>query len=165
MLAISPDGSTLYVTVRDEDQLYVVSTKDLTVTAAVPTGRDPHGVAYRQTTGSATVARGGGDELGDGRPGRYRWCHWQASRAGWSRAWWAKGCAVADMCMTPEAASMSGRPIEPVGLLGMMGDGQIDPARGTDAGAAEVSCSKAMGDVMIKHGQAMSRRAIAAVVW
>jgi len=48
MLAISPDGNTLYLTSRDENKLLVVSAKDLKVTGEVPTGEEPHGVAYRK---------------------------------------------------------------------------------------------------------------------
>jgi YVTN family beta-propeller protein len=47
MIAVSPDGKTLYVTSRDENQLLAVSAADLKVTAEVPTGAEPHGVAYR----------------------------------------------------------------------------------------------------------------------
>ncbi len=48
MLAISPDGSTLYVTIRDEDKMAVLSTSDLSTIAEVATGDQPHGVAYRR---------------------------------------------------------------------------------------------------------------------
>ena len=48
MLAISPDGKTLYVTSRDEDKLLVVSTANLKVKPEVATGKEPHGVAYRK---------------------------------------------------------------------------------------------------------------------
>ena len=48
MLAISPDGKTLYVTSRDEDKLLVVSAANLKVKAEVATGKEPHGVAYRK---------------------------------------------------------------------------------------------------------------------
>ena len=47
MLAISPDGSKLYVTIRDEDKMLVLSTDDLSTLAEVATGDQPHGVAYR----------------------------------------------------------------------------------------------------------------------
>jgi YVTN family beta-propeller protein len=47
MIAVSPDGKTLYVTSRDENQLLAVSAADLKVTAEVPTGDEPHGVSYR----------------------------------------------------------------------------------------------------------------------
>jgi YVTN family beta-propeller protein len=48
MIVISPDGNTLYVTSRDENKLLAVSATDLTVTAQVDTGDEPHGVAYRK---------------------------------------------------------------------------------------------------------------------
>jgi YVTN family beta-propeller protein len=47
MIAVSPDGKTLYVTSRDENKLLAVSAADLKVAAEVPTGDEPHGVAYR----------------------------------------------------------------------------------------------------------------------
>jgi YVTN family beta-propeller protein len=156
MLAISPDGSTLYVTVRDEDRVDVVSTKDLTVTATVPTGRDPHGVAYRHTTGPATVASGGemswerGGPAGPMAPtaGQPRWM---------GQGMMGQGMCCRDMCMTPEAASMTGGPIEPWGLLRMMDDGQMDPKTRGQMLELRGEMLKAIGDVMMKHGQAMSR--------
>jgi YVTN family beta-propeller protein len=48
MIVISPDGKTLYVTSRDDNKLLAVSATDLTVTAQVDTGDEPHGVAYRK---------------------------------------------------------------------------------------------------------------------
>ena len=47
MLAISPDGKTLYVTIRGEDKLMLLSASDLSKIAEVKTGKQPHGVAYR----------------------------------------------------------------------------------------------------------------------
>ena len=47
MLAISPDGSKLYVTIRGEDKMLVLSSDDLSTLAEVATGDEPHGVAYR----------------------------------------------------------------------------------------------------------------------
>jgi YVTN family beta-propeller protein len=48
MIAVSPDGQTLYVTSRDENKLLQVSANDLKITAEVDTGDEPHGVAYRK---------------------------------------------------------------------------------------------------------------------
>lgn len=47
MIAVSSDGKTLYVTSRNEDSLLVVSAQDLKLIATIPTGKEPHGVAYR----------------------------------------------------------------------------------------------------------------------
>ena len=48
MVAITPDGDTLFVVSRDENKLYKVSTKDMTVQGAARTSEGPHGVAYRR---------------------------------------------------------------------------------------------------------------------
>jgi YVTN family beta-propeller protein len=48
MIAISPDGKTLYVTSRDDNKLLVLTAGDLTRQAEAPTGDEPHGVAYRR---------------------------------------------------------------------------------------------------------------------
>ena len=48
MLALSPDGATLYVTIRDEDKMAILSTSDLSTIAEVATGDEPHGIAYRR---------------------------------------------------------------------------------------------------------------------
>ena len=48
MIAISPDGKTLYVSGKAEDRLIVVSASDLRVIAKVATGKEPHGVSYRR---------------------------------------------------------------------------------------------------------------------
>jgi YVTN family beta-propeller protein len=46
-IAISPDGTILYVTSRHENKLLIVSATDLRVIGEVVTGKDPHGMAYR----------------------------------------------------------------------------------------------------------------------
>ena len=38
---------SLYVTLRDNDQLVMLSTADLTVVKQAATGIEPHGLAYR----------------------------------------------------------------------------------------------------------------------
>jgi YVTN family beta-propeller protein len=47
MLALSPDGMSLYVTLRDNDQLAMLTTADLAVVMQVATGVEPHGLTYR----------------------------------------------------------------------------------------------------------------------
>ncbi len=47
MLAISSDGSKLFVTIRNGNKLLVLSADDLGTIAEVETGTEPHGVAYR----------------------------------------------------------------------------------------------------------------------
>jgi Flp pilus assembly protein CpaB len=65
MMAISSDGKTLFVAIRDENKLGIVSTADLRAGFTSPgdtvdiikvdTGGETHGVAYRD---------GGGDDRG-----------------------------------------------------------------------------------------------------
>jgi YVTN family beta-propeller protein len=155
MLAISPDGTALYVTIRDADQLSVVSTKDLTVTATLPTGRDPHGVAYRPTAGPATVARMGemGWEMGS-PVGSMGSSAGQPRRMGQDMM--GQGMCCGDMCMTPEAASMTSGPLAPLGLMRMMGEGHMDARTRGRMLQLQGELLKAMGEVMMKHGQAMS---------
>jgi sugar lactone lactonase YvrE len=47
MMAISSDGKTVYVAIRDENKLAVVSTADLSLITKVSTDGETHGVAYR----------------------------------------------------------------------------------------------------------------------
>ena len=47
MIAISSDGKTVFVAIRDENKLAVVSTADLSLTTKVDTDGETHGVAYR----------------------------------------------------------------------------------------------------------------------
>jgi hypothetical protein len=67
-----------------------------------------------------------------------------------------QGMCCNEMCMTPEAASMTGGPIEPMGLMRMMGDGQMDAKTRGQMLELRGEMLKAMGEVMIKHGRAMS---------
>ncbi len=48
MAAVTSSGDMLFVVSRDENKLYKVSTKDLSVRAEAATSEEPHGVAYRQ---------------------------------------------------------------------------------------------------------------------
>jgi hypothetical protein len=133
----------------------VVSTKDLTVTATVPTARDPHGVAYRQTAGPATVAKGGEMSWEMGGPGGP-----MAPSAGQLRrmgqGMTGQGMCCGEMCMTPEAASMSGGTLEPLGLMGIMGNGPMDAKTRGRMLQMRGEMLKTMGEVMMRHGQAMS---------
>ena len=47
MLAPSPDGTSLYVTLRDADKLLMLSAADFSVRKEAPTGTEPHGLVYR----------------------------------------------------------------------------------------------------------------------
>jgi hypothetical protein len=67
-----------------------------------------------------------------------------------------QGMCCGEMCMMPEAASMTGGPIEPLGLMGMMGDGQMDARTRGRMLQLQGEMLKAMGEIMMKHGQAMS---------
>ena len=44
---ISSDGKTVYVAIRDENKLAVVSASDLSLITKVDTDGETHGVAYR----------------------------------------------------------------------------------------------------------------------
>jgi DNA-binding beta-propeller fold protein YncE len=47
MIDISSDGKTVYVAIRDENKLAVVSAADLSVITMIDTDGETHGVAYR----------------------------------------------------------------------------------------------------------------------
>jgi sugar lactone lactonase YvrE len=47
MIAISSDGKTVYVAIRDENKLAVVSAADLSLITKIDTDGETHGVAYR----------------------------------------------------------------------------------------------------------------------
>ena len=47
MIAVSSDGKTVFVAIRDENQLAIVSAADLSVTKRISTDGETHGVAYR----------------------------------------------------------------------------------------------------------------------
>jgi hypothetical protein len=52
---------------------------------------------------------------------------------------------------------MMGSQMDPTGMMGMMGGGQTDPKAMGRVLEFRGELLKAMGDVMIKHGQAMSK--------
>ena len=52
---------------------------------------------------------------------------------------------------------MMGSPMDPMGMMAMMSGGQADPKRMGRALELRGALLKAMGEVMIKHGQAMSQ--------
>jgi hypothetical protein len=56
------------------------------------------------------------------------------------------------MCMRPMMAQTEG----PMGMMGMMGDGQMDAKTRGRMLQMRGEMLKAMGEVMMKHGQAMS---------
>ena len=47
MMAISSDGKTVYVALRDENKMAVVSAADLSIITKIDTDGETHGVAYR----------------------------------------------------------------------------------------------------------------------
>src|SRR5262249_32418162 len=161
MLAINPTGTALYVTVRDEAKLYVVSTTDLTVTATVPTGPDPHGVAYRHATAPVTVARARAGEMSwetgspasQGAPSPDQPLMMGQGMMGQGMCWGG--------CMLPAtAASMGGQgdPLDLRGMMGLMGGmeaGPMEPKARGQLLQMRGEMLKAIGDIMIKHGQAL----------
>jgi YVTN family beta-propeller protein len=48
MIAVSPDGKTLYITSRDDNKLLMLAAADLSLKSEVATDDEPHGVAYRK---------------------------------------------------------------------------------------------------------------------
>jgi hypothetical protein len=67
------------------------------------------------------------------------------------------GQGMCPMCMMPAMASMRGGSMNPLGMMGMMGDSPMDPkARGRML-QLRGDLLKAMGEVMLKHGQALEQ--------
>ena len=67
------------------------------------------------------------------------------------------GQRMCPMCMMPAMASMRGGSMDPMGLMGMPGDSPTDPmARGRIL-QLRGEMLKAMGEVMLKHGQALEQ--------
>jgi hypothetical protein len=64
----------------------------------------------------------------------------------------ATGQGMCRMCMMPMMAQAEG----PMGMTGMMGDGQMDAKTRGRMLQMRGEMFKAMGEVMMKHGQAMS---------
>jgi hypothetical protein len=64
----------------------------------------------------------------------------------------AAGQGMCRMCMRPMMAQAEG----PMGMMGMMGDGQMDVKTRGRMLQMRGEMLKAMGEVMMKHGQAMS---------
>ena len=67
-----------------------------------------------------------------------------------------QGMCCGEMCMTSQTALMIGGTLEPLGLMGMMGDGRMDAKTRGRMLQLRGEMLKAMGEVMMKHGQAMS---------
>jgi hypothetical protein len=66
-----------------------------------------------------------------------------------------QGMGCGEMCMMPAATAMRGAPMDPMGLLGLLGDDPIDPQTRGQMLELRGELLKAMGDVLIKHGQAL----------
>ena len=67
-----------------------------------------------------------------------------------------QGMCCGEMCVVPEATSMTSGPIAPWGLMRMMDEGQMDAKTEGRMLQLQGELFKAMGEVMMKHGQAMS---------
>jgi hypothetical protein len=67
------------------------------------------------------------------------------------------GQGMCPMCMMPAMASMRGGSMNPLGMMGMQGDGPMDPkARGRML-QLRGDMLKAVGEVLLKHGQALEQ--------
>jgi hypothetical protein len=66
------------------------------------------------------------------------------------------GQGMCPMCMMPAMASMRGGSMEPMGLMGLPGDGPTDPKARGQWLQLRGELLKAMGEVLMKHGQAVS---------
>jgi hypothetical protein len=64
----------------------------------------------------------------------------------------AAGQGMCRMCMRPMMAQAEG----PMGMMGMMGDGQMDAKTRGRMLQMRGEMLKAMGEVMMRHGQALS---------
>jgi hypothetical protein len=67
------------------------------------------------------------------------------------------GQGMCSMCMMPAMASMRGGSMDPIGLMGMPGDGPTDPKTRGRMLQLRGEMLKAMGDVLLKHGQALEQ--------
>jgi hypothetical protein len=67
------------------------------------------------------------------------------------------GQGMCPMCMMPAMASMRGGSMDPTGLMGMPGDGPTDPKTRARLLQLRGEMLKAMGEVMLKHGQALEQ--------
>jgi hypothetical protein len=128
------------------------------VTATVPTGPDPHGVAYRPTAGPATIARNGEMGWEMGRPGGPR-----ASVTGQPRMMGQDmmdaGTCCGGVCQLPAAASTMGSSPDLWGMLGLSGlqrEGPMDPKTRGQQLQLRGELLKAMGEVLVKHGKLMT---------
>jgi hypothetical protein len=65
------------------------------------------------------------------------------------------GQGMCPMWMMPTAAAMRGGPMDPMGLLGLLGDSPMDPQTRGQMLELQGELLKAMSDVLIKHGQAL----------
>jgi hypothetical protein len=66
------------------------------------------------------------------------------------------GQGMCPMCMMPAMASMRSGSMDPMGLMGLPGDGPADPKARGRLLQLRGELLKAMGEVMMKYGQAMS---------
>jgi hypothetical protein len=67
------------------------------------------------------------------------------------------GQGMGIMGMMPMMAQMKGRPMDPVGMLDLMDDGQMDPKARGRLLQLRGEMFKAVGEVLLKHGQALEQ--------
>lgn len=67
------------------------------------------------------------------------------------------GQGMCPMCMMRAMASMRGRSMEPMGLMGLPGDGPTDPKARGQLLQLRGEMLKAMGEVLLKHSQALQQ--------
>ena len=67
------------------------------------------------------------------------------------------GQGMCPMCMMPAMASMRGGSMDPMGMIGLPGDDPTDPKARGQWLQLRGELLKAMGEVMLKHGQALQQ--------
>jgi hypothetical protein len=154
MIAMHPEGTALYVTVRDEHRVYVISPQEWTVTAKVQTDPDPHGVAYRQATTLRTVSRARDTEMGweagtTARPAER--VAGQPMQMGQDMMGQGSCCRMGMCGASTMTSSMPG----PFDLAGIIGSGHMDAKTRAHLLQMQGEMLKAMGEVMVKYGQTL----------
>ncbi|MDP9144428.1 MAG: hypothetical protein M3N43_06995 [Actinomycetota bacterium] len=67
------------------------------------------------------------------------------------------GQGMCARCMMPATAAMRGGSMEPMGMMGLSGDGPTDPKARGQWLQLRGEMLKAMGEVMLKHSQALQQ--------
>jgi hypothetical protein len=67
------------------------------------------------------------------------------------------GQGMCPMCLMPAMASMRGGSMDPMGMMGLSGDGPTDPKARGQWLQLRGEMLKAMGEVMLKHSQGLQQ--------